>query len=86
MRDFPPVSPLKDNEGEVTMLARWLDIALDEPSWLWACHPRVRRVLAEEVRGRLVSEVPDLVAWVEALHTWMPQPIPSKLLFFANDP
>ena len=72
MRDFPEVSPRRGNDLEVRMLARWLDIALVMPSWLWGCHPRVRRVLAEEVQGRLVSEVPVLVARVEALRTWTP--------------
>ena len=72
MRDFPRVRFIADNEAEVRMLARWLDIALDEPSWLWGCHPRVRRVLTEEVQGRLVSEVPELLARVEALPRWTP--------------
>lgn len=74
MRDFPAVSRSGENDAEATMLARWLDIALVEPSWWGGCHPRVRRVLAEKVRGRLVSEVPDLVAVVEALSTWGPDP------------
>ena len=74
MRDFPEVSPCWDNDAEVTMLARCLDIALVEPSWLIGCHPRVQRVLAKEVRNRLVSEVPDLLARVKGLPTWRPEP------------
>ena len=72
MRDFPELSTRADKDPEVTMLARCLDIALAAPSWLSGCHPRVRGLLAEEVQGRLVSEVPDLVARVEALRTWKP--------------
>ena len=74
LRDLPEGVPGADNKAEVMMLARWLDRALVEPSWLWGCHRRVRRVLAEEVRGRLVSEVFDLAARVEALRTWRPGP------------
>ena len=73
MRDFPELSTRGDRDAEVTMLARWLDIALVTPSWLSGCHPRVRGLLVEEVQGRLVSEVPDLVARVEALRTWKPE-------------
>ena len=72
MRDFPELSTRADKDPEITMLARCLDIALAAPSWLSGCHPRVRGLLAEEVQGRLVSEVPDLVARVEALRTWKP--------------
>ena len=32
LRDFPEAGPRADNEAEVTMLARWLDSALVEPS------------------------------------------------------
>lgn len=72
MRDFPEVRNWRNNDAEVTMLARYLDLALAAPTWLSGCHPRVRRVLAEEVQGRLVSEIPDLVSRVEALRTWKP--------------
>ena len=66
MRDFPELSTRADKDPEVTMLARCLDIALAAPSWLSGCHPRVRGLLAEEVQGRLVSEVPELVDLAQA--------------------
>ena len=72
MRDFPEVSARGSKDAEVTMLARCLDIALVAPSWLSVCDQRVRQLLAEEVQGRLVSEVPELVSRVEALRTWKP--------------
>ena len=72
MRDFPEVGLRASKQAEVTMLARSLDLALVAPSWLSGCHGRVRQLLAEEVQGRLVSEVPDLVSRVEALRTWTP--------------
>ena len=72
MRDFPEVGLRASKHAEVTMLARSLDVALVAPSWLSGCHRRVRQLLAEEVQGRLVSEVPELVSRVEALRTWTP--------------
>ena len=73
MRDFPDVNLLESQASEVTMLARCLEIALVAPSWLSGCDQRVRQLLAEEVQGRLVSEVPELVSRVEALRTWTPE-------------
>ena len=72
MRDFSEVGLRASTHAEVTMLARSLDVALVAPSWLSGCHRRVRQLLAEEVQGRLVSEVPELVSRVEALRTWTP--------------
>lgn len=73
MRDFPEVGKGRNDDAEVTMLARCLDLAVAAPTWLSGCHPRVRTVLAEEVQSRLVSEVPDLMSRVEALRTWKPE-------------
>ena len=64
--DFPEVDTRGDQDPEVTILARWLDIALTEPSWLWYGPPRLRRVVTEQVRRRLVSEVPELVSLAKA--------------------
>ena len=72
MRDFPDLGVRWTRDAEVTMLARCLDVALVAPSWLSGCARRVRQLLAEEVRGRLVSEVPELVSRVEVLRTWNP--------------
>ena len=72
MRDFPGISLRGSQDAEVTMLARCVELALVAPSWLSGCDGRVRRLLAEEVQGRLVSEVPELVSRVEALRTWKP--------------
>ena len=74
MRDFPDIGLRGSQDPEVTMLARCLDIALVAPSWLSGCDRRVRQLLVEEVQGRLVSEVPQLVSRIEALRTWQPDP------------
>lgn len=59
--DFPDVDTPGDPDPEVTMLARCLEVAMTAPSWSHYASPRLRRVLARRVSGRLVSEVPDLV-------------------------
>ena len=59
--DFPEVDTRADPDPEVTMLARCLDVAMSAPSWSRYISPRLGRVLAERVSGRLVSEVPELV-------------------------
>ena len=64
--DFPEVDTRADQDLEVTILARCLDLAMTAPSWSRYTSPRVRRVLAERVSGRLVSEVPDLVDLAQA--------------------
>ena len=61
MRDLPEVDTRADPDPEVTMLARCLDVAMTSPSWSHYASPRLGRVLAERVSGRLVSEVLDLV-------------------------
>ena len=72
MREFPDVGLRGSQHAEVTMLASCLEIALVAPSWSSGCARRIRQLLAEEVQGRLVSEVPELVSRVEALRTWRP--------------
>ena len=64
--DFPEVDTRADQDPEVTILARCLEVAIAAPSWSRYVSPRLRRVLAERVWGRLVSEVPDLVALAQA--------------------
>ena len=64
--DFPEVDVRADQDPEVTILARCLDIAITVPSWSRYTSPRLRRVLADRVSGRLVSEVPDLVDLAQA--------------------
>ena len=64
--DFPDVDTRADQDLEVTILARCLDLAMTAPSWSRYTSPRVRRVLAERVSGRLVSEVPDLMGLAQA--------------------
>lgn len=64
--DFPEVDPRADPDPEVTMLVRCLDTAIAAPSWSRYVSPRLGRVLAERVSGRLVSEVPELVDLVQA--------------------
>ena len=53
--DFPDVDTRADPDPEVTMLARCLDVAMTAPSWSRYTSPRLGRVLAERVSGRLVS-------------------------------
>ena len=66
--DFPEVDTRADQDLEVTILARCLDLAMTAPSWSRYTSPRVRRVLAERVSGRLVSEVPGQAsAWRQRL-------------------
>ena len=64
--DFPDVDTRADQNPEVTVLARCLDTAITAPSWSRYASPRLGRVLAERVSGRLVSEVPDLVDCAQA--------------------
>ena len=64
--DFPEVDTRADQDLEVTILARCLDLAMTAPSWSRYTSPRLGRVLAERVSGRLVSEVPDLVDLAQA--------------------
>ena len=64
--DFPEVDTRADQDPEVTILARCLDMAITAPSWSRLASPRLGRVLAERVSGWLVSEVPDLVDLAQA--------------------
>ena len=64
--DFPDIDIRADADPEVTVLARCLDVAMIAPSWSHYASPRLGRVLAERVSGRLVSEVPDLVDLAQA--------------------
>ena len=64
--DFPEVDTRGDSNPEVTILMRCLDVAMTAPSWSRYASPRLERVLAERVSGRLVSEVPVLVDLAQA--------------------
>ena len=64
--DFPEVDTRADQDPEVTILARCLDTAITAPSWSRYASPRLGRVLAERVSGRIGSEVPDLVDLAQA--------------------
>ena len=64
--DFPEADTRADRDPEVTMLARCLDVAITAPSWSRYASPRLGRVLAERVSGRLVSEVPELAELAQA--------------------
>ena len=64
--DFPDVDTRADEDPEVTMLARCLDVAITAPSWSHYASPRLGRVLAERVSGRLVSEVAELAELAQA--------------------
>ena len=64
--DFPEVDIRADQDPEVTILARCLDMAITAPSWSRYASPRLGRVLAERVSGWLVSDVPDLVDLAQA--------------------
>ena len=77
--DFPDVDTRADPDPEVTMLARCLDVAMTAPSWSRYTSPRLGRVLAERVSGRLVSEVPDLVDLAQAARRGPDGPPSSSL-------
>ena len=77
--DFPEVDTRADPDPEVTMLARCLDVAMTSPSWSHYTSPRLGRVLAERVSGRLVSEVPDLVDLAQAARRGPDGPPSSSL-------
>ena len=77
--DFPEVDTRADPDPEVTMLARCLDVAMTSPSWSRYTSPRLGRVLAERVSGRLVSEVPDLVDLAQAARRGPDGPPSSSL-------
>ena len=77
--DFPDVDTRADPDREVTMLTRCLDVAMTAPSWSRYTSPRLGRVLAERVSGRLVSEVPDLVDLAQAARRGPDGPPSSSL-------
>lgn len=61
------------------MLARCLDVAMTAPSWSRYASPRLRRVLAERVSGRLVSEVGELAELAQAARRGPDGPPSSSL-------
>ena len=77
--DFPNVDTRADQDPEVTMLARCLDVAMIAPSWSHYASPRLGRVLAERVSGRLVSEVADLADLALAARRGPDGPLSSSM-------